>query len=435
MTLYWQNWARTVKSIPAGFVNVCCEADIIAAIHEAKRQALRIKVVGSGHSYNDIADSSGAICASMSSYAAIEHVDRNTNRVTVQAGMQLGTFCEALASLDLALPVLGAITDQTVAGIISTATHGTGRSIRSLSDYVVGLRLVDGNGNAVDISVEQNADLLNAARVGLGSLGIISTVTFACVPGFNLVLETRPMKLRDVIANLKTLYQADYFGFWWIPQTRWTMLRTASRKPLDNSQPCCTQERDHIALRDVLHETALWLAGNSPRTTSLVNAAEHALRFRHPRVIEGRWDKVFPCPSPIRQVAMEYAIPIESTGPVLEALEGIFLRHAMHAPVDVRFCAADESWLSPANQREVCYVGIGVSKPFGRHISYEALFGDLEAVFCRFGGRPHWGKIHTLNAEQLRALYPQWHRFAEVRNMLDPNRIFVNSYLSSKLGD
>lgn len=415
-------------------IEVTREADIVSAVHAARTRALRIKAIGSGHSYNDIADINGAIGVSLSSYAGIEHIDSNTHYVTVRAGTQLGAFCTALAAEGLALPVLGAITEQTVAGLISTATHGTGRSVRSISDYVVGLRFVDAGANVVELSLARDADLLHAARVGLGCLGMISAVTFACIPGFNLVLETQPADLHDVIANLDAYHQADYFGFWWFPQTRWTTLRIARRKPLDPAASERSPARRRAASRDVLHEAALWVLGHDPRGTSFVNAAQHALRFRCAQTVEGRWDDIFPCPGSMRQVAIEYALPIDATAPALAALNELFVRHAVHAPVDVRFGAADQAWLSPSFGRDTCYIGVAIGQPFGRYIPYEALFGALEAVFSRFGGRPHWGKMHTLEAAQLSALYPQWNRFAELRNRFDRERIFANAHLNTVLG-
>jgi len=426
----WQNWARTVTATPAGIVDVAREADIVAAVRYAGRHSLRVKALGSGHSYNDIADVGGAIGLAMSSHAGIERVDGATGRVTVRSGTSLAVFCSELASRGLALPVLGAITDQTVAGLVSTATHGTGRHAHSLSDAVVGLRFVDAGANVVDVSLERDPDLLDAARVGLGSLGILSAVTFQCVPGYDLWLETRPVELEDAIADLEVLQHADHFGFWWFPRTRWVVLRTAHRRALDRSRP----GRPPVAGRDPWHEAALWCIGHTPAGTSIVNSMQRALRFGRPRIVEGRWDEVFPCPGTMRQVGMEYALPLEATAPALESLRALFQRHAVHAPVDVRFGAADQAWLSPSHGRRTCYIGVAVAQPFGRRIPYERLFRALETVFARFGGRPHWGKMHTLDAARLAALYPRWRQFAEVRNQFDPARLFTNLHLHAVLG-
>ena len=431
----WQNWAGTVAALPVSTVTACSDGEIVAAVRQARRLGQRIKVLGSGHSYNDIADPTAAVCVALGSGNGLESVDRDTNRVTARAGMRLDRFCGALASHGLALPVLGAITEQTLGGLISTGTHGTGREVRSISDYVVGLRLIDGRGEAVDLTLEREPDLLRAARVGLGSLGIISSVTFACVPAFDLTLETRPAKLHDVMSGLDAHNLADHFGFWWFPHTEWASLRTARRCHRADAAVVRARRRAGSRFVDLAHEASLWFLGRGPRGSAVINAAQRALLFGRPRFAEGRWDDIFPCSGSMRQLAMEYAMPIETSTSMFPALEEIVRRYAVHAPVDVRFGASDEAWLSPSHGRQTCYVGVAVAQPFGRRIRHEALFAELEALFVSLSGRPHWGKLHTLEAARLRALYPHWDRFIEARNFLDPDRIFANPHLSRVLGD
>ena len=431
----WRNWARTVTSTPREVMTASCEADIVAAVASARRRGLRIKAIGSGHSYNDIADTSHAICLALSSHRGIEHIDRRTLHVTAWAGMTLAALCEALSKHGLALPVLGAITDQTLAGLVSTATHGTGLTMHSLSDYVVGVRFVDGNADIVELKAGRDQRLLLAVRVGLGALGILSTVTFACIPSYDVALQTRPALMSEVTQNLAAYQTADYFGFWWFPQTPWVSLRIARRLPPASSYSMSARTRRYTTLPEKLHETALWIGGGNRRGTAVINHLQRALWFRRERVERGRWDVIFPCPSPIRQVAMEYALPIEATTAALSELSRIFRGFPVHAPVDVRFGAADEAWLSPSNGRRTCYIGVAIGQPFRRTIAFEALFGQLEAVFAQFAGRPHWGKMHSLEAEQLQSCYPRWNQFMAARALFDKNGLFGNAHLHNVLGD
>lgn len=430
----WRNWAGNVVANPVATVVAACEDDIVAAVSEARRRALRIKAVGSGHSYNPIADATGAMQLSLAAGGDIQRIDPDTKHVTVWAGMRLDRLCRALDDQGLALPVLGAIQDQTVAGLISTATHGTGLRVRSLSDSVTAMRLVDGSGAVIDLSLERNADWLNAARVSLGGLGVLSSVTFACVPSFDLALITEPVVLDEAIARLPELHQAHYFGFWWYPQTRWAVLRRAWREPR-GAVPPASPQGGRRTLRDTLREAALWCAGHRRQATPWINAADRAVSFGHRRLRRGAWYEVFSCPTPMRQRATEYAVPISESVPVLRTLEDVFSRHAVHAPIDVRFGAADEAWLSPSFGRECCYIGVALGQPFNRIIAHEALFAELDGVFARHAGRPHWGKIHSLEAKTLRSFYPNWDRFQAVRNMFDRDRIFSNSHLRAILGD
>ncbi|CAN7375464.1 FAD-binding protein [Trinickia sp. LjRoot230] len=431
----WRNWAGNVVANPVATIVAACEEDIVSAVDSARRRALRIKAVGSGHSYNPIADATGAIHLSLAASRGIESIDRETNHVTVWAGMRLDDFCRALEEAGLALPVLGAIQDQTIAGLISTATHGTGLRVHSLSDAVTAMRLVDGSGCVVELSTERDPALLNAARVGLGSLGVLSSVTFACVQSFDLALVTEPITLSEAVRRLPELHKAHYFGFWWFPQTRWAVLRRAWREPRSARTTPPSTKGKRAALRDTLREAALWFAGHRSRATPWLNAAERAVCFGHRRLRRGPWYEVFSCPTPIRQMAMEYAVPLSAITFVLDELKDVFSRHVVHAPIDVRFGAADEAWLSPSFGRQTCYIGVAVAQPFNRAISYESLFAELEAVFARHAGRPHWGKIHSLEAQTLRVRYPKWDQFIAVRNIFDRDRLFANPHLCSVLGD
>jgi FAD-linked oxidoreductase len=406
----WKNWAGDQVCAPARIVTPGSEAELADVVGSSDR----VKAVGSGHSFTDAACTDGTM-VSLGRMASIVDVDRSSGLVEVQGGMSLGALGKELARHGLAMENLGDVSYQTIAGAISTATHGTGLRYPNLSGQVAGMRLVLASGEVVD-----DAELL-AARVGLGALGVISTVTLRCVPAFTLQRTDDPRPLADVLANLPL--DREHFEFFVFPYTRVALTRTTERVP--DAPPSGAS-----IMKDVLLENAsMWFINRTGRLTPRFVSQFPKFVSREVRV--NRSDLVFANTRLTRFTEMEYAIPIEHAAEALQAVLGTIesRRLPIGFPIEVRFVGADDAWLGTAYGRDTAYLACHVYR--GR--PYESYFRAVEAIMDGYGGRPHWGKRHFQSAATLRPRYPKWDDFQAVRARLDPDRKFANAYLDRVL--
>lgn len=435
----WSNWAGTVFSnaesfhLPESEEQVC---ELLAQLSPGKT----VKVVGSGHSCSSIAAPTGAHLISLDRYNRLLRVDRKKNTVTVEGGIRLKDLNRALAMHGLALSNLGSISEQSVAGAISTATHGTGIRFGNLSQAVTELTLITARGEVLKASRKKNKDLYSAARVGLGCLGVISTVTLQCEPAFNLHMSAAPASWGDVMqSHREDCSGADHYGFWWFPHTDKMRVWKANRSEESPDVPI-GRVKDwyrNIFLGNSAHEFALWLSSFLPETIPFMNRLFRRLLFD--RAVERIADSVdiFNFPIRVKQWVMEYAVPIDRTEEALCELRGLIDRSGfnVHMPVEVRFTPADDAWLSPAWGRETCYIGIIMYKPYGMNIPYERYFRAFDTMMASFDGRPHWAKSHYRSSVDLSELYPKWGEFQELRKELDPDGVFMNDYLRRVFGE
>ena len=438
MTIKWTNWAGNVECQPSHYHEPTTEEALVALVKQVASKGERIKVVGAGHSCSKIAASDGVHLVSLQRYQQVLEVNHDARTVTVQAGIWLKELNDFLATEGLALSNMGVIAEQSIAGAISTATHGTGIRFGSLAQQVVALSLVTASGEVISASKEQNPDAFAAAQVSLGSLGILSTVTLLCEPAFNLHAIQDVSDLDSTLEKLDSLLEAEHFGFWWIPHTDYVRLWSAKRtnQRASDSQNKAWAWFNDILLGSYLHESALWLSSFVPSLVPTVNRVFRALLFNRQQEQIGRSDHVFTLTILMRQVIMEYGIPIEHTASALRELRDLIKRHnfKVHLPVDVRFTNAEDAWLSPAWGRKTCYIGILMYRPFGRDVPYEACFREIDALMSKFEGRPHWGKLHYRTASDLQQAYPHWDDFQKIRQELDPAGVFMNDYLERVFG-
>ncbi len=429
----WSTWARTARAEPVRTVRPGTLEQLVGAVRDAARDGLRVKAVGSGHSFTAVAVTDGVL-VDLAGYTGLVSADQATGACTVRAGTTLRQLNGLLAEEGLAMTNLGDIDAQTVAGAISTGTHGTGVTFGGLSTQVRALELVMADGSVVTCSAEVRPELFAAARVGLGALGVISTVTLQCEPAFLLRAEESPMELDEVLARLDELVEGtDHFEFYWFPNTTRTLVKRNHRLPADSAARPNGYRRPQLE-RQLLENTAFGLlcrAGRRvPRLVPRINTLSTGLLS--PRTFTDRSDRVFVTPRRVRFVEMEYGLPREAVAEIVRALPGLVERLAAPVafPVEVRFAAADDLWLSTASGRQSAYVAVHqfVGMP------YQEYFGVVEALLAGVGGRPHWGKLHTLDAEELRPRYPRFGDFLRVRDQVDPGGRFRNVYLDRVLG-
>jgi FAD-linked oxidoreductase len=422
----WTNWARTASAVPASVVHPGSLGEIAEAVTTADAAGLKVKAVGAGHSFT-------AAALDMSAWTGVESADRDSGLVTVRSGTTIKDLNTALDRLGLAMTNLGDIDAQTISGAISTGTHGTGAKLGGIATQVSGLELVLANGDVVRCSTEERSELFNAARVGLGALGIISTVTLRCEPSFALVADERPEPLESVIERMDELITGhDHMEFYWFPYGRKALVKRNDRLPLDAAvRPLSPARRffEYTVMENTALAAMCGLGRTVPKLVKPLN--QLASTALSPRNYSDTSHRVFVTSRNVRFVESEYAVPREFLLDVLDELRQLVpkLADPVMLPVEVRVAAADDIWLSTAYQRDSAYFAI--HQYLG--MPYQEYFDAFEAIVAQVGGRPHWGKMHSLDGTVLRERYPRFNDFLRVRNEVDPGRVFTNGYVERVL--
>ncbi len=418
----WTNWAGTVRA-EVRPVRPRSIAELQRVVADAPG---RVKPIGAGHSFTAIGATDG-IQIVPDALSGVVRADVGSGLVTVLAGTRLHDLNETLWHLGLALENLGDIDVQTVAGAISTGTHGTGAHLGGLASQVRGLQLVLADGTLHDASPHQ-------AAVGLGALGVVATVTLQCVPAFALAASEAPAGLDEVLADLDTTMKAnDHFEFYWFPHTRRVLTKRNNRvlpgtelRPIRRMRAYVDDEFLSNTVFDALNRVTTRRPALIPRANAI------AARALSARDYIDRSYRVFASPRRVVFREMEYAVPAEAVPFMLGEIEAWLARSGERIgfPVEVRFAAADDCWLSTAYGRESGYVAV---HQYHRR-DHEAYFRAVEAIARSVDGRPHWGKLHYRDAASLAATYPRFDDFVALRDRLDPTRKFGNSYLETVLG-
>ena len=435
----WRNWAGNQVSHPVRIERPQCEDEVVAVVRAAASEGLRIRVVGAGHSFTGIA-ATDEVLVTLDGLANVHDLDTDTGLVRVGAGIRLRDLNPYLKASGLAMPNLGDIDYQSVAGAIATSTHGTGLGFRSIADGVVGLRMVDGYGTIVNCDRTTDPDLLHVARVGLGALGIVTEVTLVCVPAFNLKAVEEVLPVDEVVECFDDWAEnTDHTEFFWMPHTDLALVKRNTRT---TEEPLPPRSSRH-ALRRRWNR----FKNKEINENLLFGALNHLGRLR-PSLIPrlntlvapegGRAEYVttsyaaFTSPRRVRFYEMEYAVPrehgIEAFSRVRRLADG--LDRPVSFPVEFRVLGADDIPLSTATGRDSAYIAVHVF----RGTPHEDYFRGVEAIMDDYDGRPHWGKLHFQDAEALADLYPQWDHFQTVRGRLDPDGRFTNAYLERVLG-
>lgn len=440
----WSNWAGNQSATGMARVHPAGTAAIAEAVATARRAGARVRVAGSGHSFSSIArpdantDLPGRpapVHLILDRHAGPVTVDAEQSLVTVQAGMSLHRLNQVLQAAGLSMTNLGDIDRQTISGAVSTGTHGTGARFGGLSSQIRALELVLADGSVLTCSADQNGDVFAAARVGLGALGVISTVTLAVEPLFALAAQEGPVRLDETLDRFdEWAEQTDHVEFYWFPHTRMTSVKRNRRLPFapGRLQPL---PRWRAWLDDELLSNTVFggMVGLGRRVPATIRpTAQLAARALSARSYTDVSHRVFVSSRRVRFIEMEYAVPRPDLLPTLRelvaAVEASDLRVAF--PVEVRVAAADDIALSSASGRDTGYLAVHL--PAGADPS--RYFALVESIMARVGGRPHWGKLHTLDAAMLRERYPQFDEFLALRDRLDPEGLFRNDYLDQVLG-
>ncbi len=429
----WQNWGRSAQVKPLRVERPRSPEGVQRAVKAAVRQGLTIKAVGAGHSFTGIAIAPGVLLE-LDDLQGLVSADPATGRVTLLAGTRLHRIPALLAPFGLGMENLGDIDRQSISGAISTGTHGTGSGFGGLAAQVVGVTLVTAEGEFLRVDEEHNPEMLPAVALGLGALGIIVDVTLQCVPAFVLAAIDEPAPLEDVLETLADRVDAaDHYEFYWFPHTDVALTKRQQRMPESTRRqplPVVGKWIDETLLSNGVYRVVCAAGQAAPAITPPFNRL--AVKLTGDRQYTDRSHRVLTQSRTVRFREMEYAVPAENVVPAFRAVRALIEQRGWRVefPIEVRFAAADDRWLSTAHGRAAGYIAV--------HRYWRAdpteYFEAVEQIMLEFGGRPHWGKLHTLTAAQLRERYPRFDDFTALRDRLDPERRFTNRYLERVLG-
>jgi FAD-linked oxidoreductase len=427
----WVNWAGDQTCRPRRIIRPAGRDELAEAIAAAAAAGEKVRVAGSGHSFTEAALTGGTLLR-VEALSGVLDADRASGLVRVGGGTVLADLNEELAGLGLAMENLGDIDRQTIAGAISTGTHGTGARLGGIAAQVEGLELVLGDGSVRHLGPTTDPELLRAARVGVGALGAISAVTLRCVPAFDLLRVDALHPREEVLDGFQQRAEEhEHFELFTFPYSDQALVLERNRL----EGPPRPRARAAAYLNDIVLEN--WALEALAATGKAIPRLIPALSRLAGRLASGsrtsdRSDRVFANKRRVRFTEMEYALPREH-GPeaarrVIEWVRAN--RYPVFFPIEMRVSAGDDASLSPAHGRETAYVAVHQYRGMGWRPYFEA----VEAIMDDYGGRAHWGKRHFQTAATLAPRYPAWEEFQRARDTLDPARVFANEYTDRVLG-
>ena len=424
----WKNWAGDQICAPALIERPASEAELSDIVVRAAGRGQRVRAVGSGHSFTDCACTDG-VMVDMTGLQRVINVDKANGLATVQGGAKLHPLFAELAAHGFGIENQGDIDKQSITGATATATHGTGAKFKNVSAQIVSARIVTATGEVLDVS--EGDDYL-AARVSLGALGVISEVTLKVVPLFTLHREDELRPLSTTLERLDADVDGnDHFEFFVFPYGETALTRTTRRsneppRPGPAWKKRLGEGLENVGL-NVICRTGRQFPSAAPRLNRLMTS------LMSPSSVQDHGWKVYASARNVKFTEMEYAIPREHAQEAVRRVIDLVRRRNLPImyPLEVRFSAPDDAFLSTAHGRETCYIAVHQFSG----MEFETYFRAVEEIMDSYEGRPHWGKRHYQSAATLRDRYPDWDRFIAVRDRLDPNRVFRNDYTRRVLGN
>jgi len=402
MTQSWTNWGRNQSFTPARILRPATEAEAISQIGDAIRAGQRVRVAGSGHSFTPIVETDGVL-VDLSAISGVISTDVAQCRAEVHAGSTIASLGEALWQAGLSIANQGDVDVQSIAGAIATGTKGSGTAFGSLSSAVTSMRLIDGRGEVVDID-QKDAEALAAAQVSVGLLGVVLRIGLQLVPAYGLREENAILPMSEVFARWDTLL-AEYrhFSFWWMPTDRSAAMYALGEVPADH---CFVKLLREVPATDI------------PADPGPANARTDRAYRIYP---DGTTDAEFH--------ELEYMVPADRAQEAVRAMQALMLSDFPEeiSPLQVRWQKADTALLSAQSGRDS--VSLSVSGVIGKQ--YEPFLRAVHALLMGFEARPHWGKLHYLDREELMRVYPGASRFEAVRRRFDPDGLFLNPHFAA----
>ncbi|MBK5111748.1 MAG: FAD-binding protein [Thermoleophilia bacterium] len=427
----WSNWTGDRSCEPRDLVRPGSLRELSEVVADGAAAGRQITVAGSGHSFTGAA-MTGDLMLDVGVLSGVIEADRGSGLVRVGGGTVLADLNSELDRLGLAMPNLGDIDRQTISGAISTATHGTGADLPNIPAQVEAIELVGPDGEVRKLNATETPELLRAARVGVGSLGVITAVTLRTIPSFNLHRIDAPMPLDDVLDDFDRFAgENQHFEFFIFPhtETALTIRRNRTGRP---PAPRGRLERylSDVVIENALGDLALRATGRVP--SAIPRTARFSSNFMAQAEQVDVSHRVFANHRSIRFTEMEFALPRQAAPEALLRVLDLIRteRFPLAMPIECRVVAGDDALLSPTHERESAYLAIHQY----RGLEWRPWFEAIEEIFDSYDGRPHWGKRHSQDATTLAPRYPEWDRFQAARDELDPDRVFTNDYVRKVLG-
>lgn len=424
----WRNWSQSVVSHPEKILYPASIDEVCSLVKEASKLGKKIRVVGAGHSFTKLVQTDSWLL-SLDHLSGIERLDKENETVTVLGGTRLFQIGEELGKAGYSQENLGDINVQSIAGAISTGTHGTGREFGNIPSQVVEISFVTGSGEVMTISAKENEGYFNACLVALGSLGIIVRVTLRIIKSPIYLYKSDKVPFSQLLQQLDHFIESNrHFECYLFPYSDLVQIKTmniSNQKP----QSLTSHHLEALILENyvfkLLSEMCRWF----PKTTRFVSRL--AAKTIGRTAITAHSHQLFATPRLVKFNEIEYCIPRQHMASALQEIHACIEtnQHQVHFPIECRTVKADEIWLSPSYQRDSAYIAFHMYKG----MPYEKYFQDMEAIMKKFNGRPHWGKMHTRTHHDLHTLYPKLGEFLAIREELDPERIFLNEYLKKLL--
>ena len=389
----WKNWSGSMAFVPGEILTPESEEEIIQCVQQARKEKKKVRVVGAGHSSSPLVRTDD-ILLSLKHFKGIEDPDLDNHRATVLAGMTVKEAGKDLHRYGLAMHNTGDVDVQTVAGAIGTGTHGTGMKLRNLSSMLVGVRMVTGKGEIIETSIEEDPDLFKALRVALGTCGIFLKMRLQLQPTYQLHRKEWCVPIEYCLENLEELQENNRnFDFYWYPRSDMSKIR-------------------------VMNEV-----GDSMPEISTGSLDVERKGYSH---------LILPRSRPLKFDEMEYSLPREN-GPscfreVRDRIKKKFRKDVAWRLL-YRTIESDDAFISSMHKTE----SVTISLHQNAGLPFWDYFRDIEPIFRKYGGRPHWGKKHTLKSDELEKLFPEWNKFQDYRRRFDPDNIFLTPYMKELL--
>jgi FAD/FMN-containing dehydrogenase len=369
------------------------------------------------------------VLVSLDHMQALLEVDRVRLRVRVQAGVRLHRLNALLAEHGLALAIVGSVTEQSIAGVLATGTHGSSLVHGNIASFVVGARLITGTGELLEL--DEAHPLLPAVRVGLGALGILTEVTLAVVPAFRLCERSESLPLAQAIAELEQIARsAEYVKLWWLPHTEQAIVFRYDRTDAPGEVSPLVRWLDRWLINALVFGLLLQLGRVLPAIIPPINRLV-ARTYLDARLAVGRSDLRLSVAMPPRHREMEYAVPLARAPEAIASTRALIDRLGLRVNflVEARFVPADDAWMSPAHGRDTCQLGAYMAEAPG----IEDYFREFEQMMLRLGGRPHWGKEFSVGAADIHTMYPRAEQFVATVRELDPDAVLANEFVARVL--
>lgn len=412
----WHNWSGLQQSSPQRFLQPTTVDELALIV----QQQHKCRVVGGGHSFSPLVCTNDSLISLDYLTGLVSH-NKQLCQSTLYAGTRLHELDQYLEPINQALINQGDIDRQSLAGAISTGTHGTGHQLTCLSALVEGFELVTADGDVLWCDRQQHTDIFNAGRVALGSFGVLSKISMQNVPRYTLKEQVNLVPLREILSHMDQ-WKTEHRH---IEALVFIHSNDAILKTLDPTQDVIQPRKEPWPSDD----TILTICSEITRKFPALNPQLQKLLgvFVKPTAYVDWSSKIFPTPRHTRFNEMEYQIPAAQGLACLEEVIVTLRKHKapVFFPLEYRYVKGDDSWLSPFYQQDSASISIHqYHKQDCQHI-----FKLVEPIFQKYQGRPHWGKMHTMNAQQLQALYPHWEAFMQLRQQLDPQQKWLNPHL------